>query len=259
MNVTFTYSQTESNEQKKPRIAILGTFHFKGSSDLVTMNVSDLKSDKRQGEILDLVNALSKFQPTKIIVEYPYKRDKLDSIFQIYKRGEHTLSINERQQIGFRLANKMNHKNIYAADHAMELPFDELMTFLKEKDRMNEFQSIIDYLQKEVLTAMQNTYHNSSIKEYFVWLNDPEMDSMNKNLYLETINGFGEDDNYIGSDMVAKWWQRNFRIMRNIDEITEPNDRVLILFGQGHTAILKDFYKDREDVVYEDILNYLKN
>ena len=81
---------------------------------------------------------------------------------------------------------------------------------------------------------------------------------MNKNIYLQTINGMGADDNYAGTDVVATWWERNFRIMRNIDEITEPNDRILILFGQGHTAILKDFYKDRDDVIYEDILDYLK-
>ncbi len=259
LNLTLTYSQTEFSDQEKPRIAILGTFHFAGSSDLVAMNVSDLKSDKRQGEILDLVNALSEFQPTKIILEYPYKRDELDSVFQIYNGGEHTLSINERQQIGFRLAKELGHKKIYTADHPMELPFDELMNYLNENGRMNEFQSIVDYLQKEVLTSMQNSYDNSSLKEYFLWLNDEKMDHMNKNLYLEDINRFGADDNYIGSDVVAKWWQRNFRIMRNIDEITEPNDRVLILFGQGHTAMLKDFYKGRNDVIYEDILKYLED
>jgi len=82
---------------------------------------------------------------------------------------------------------------------------------------------------------------------------------MNKNAYLEYINKMGAEDNYIGSEVVAKWWERNFKIMRNIDTIVEPGDRVFVLFGQGHTAILKDLYKHRSDMKYDDILEYLKN
>ena len=258
LNLTLSYSQSHTEDQNKPSIAILGTFHFAGSSDLIAMNVDDLKSDKRQAEILDLVNALSNFQPTKVILEYPFKEERLDSLFQNYKNGKHDLSINERQQIGFRLANKMGHKKIYTADHRMDLPFDELMAFLEKNDRMNEFQSILQYMKSEVLTSMQNTYDSSSLKEYFVWLNSDESDKMNKNIYLKSINNFGADDDYIGSDLVTKWWQRNFRIMRNIDETIQSNDRVLVFFGQGHTALLKDFYKHRDDVIYVDILKYLK-
>jgi hypothetical protein len=47
--------------------------------------------------------------------------------------------------------------------------------------------------------------------------------------------------------------------MRNIDAIAEPNDRILVIFGQGHTSIFKDFYKTRDDYVFEDIINYLKS
>ncbi|GAA4806710.1 DUF5694 domain-containing protein [Litoribaculum gwangyangense] len=259
INLSFSYSQPEIFNQDKPTIAILGSFHFAGSSDLIALKVDDLKSEKRQKEILDLVEALAKFKPTKVILEYPYGNNKLDSLYQQYIKAEHDLSINERQQIGFRLAHKMNHINIYYADHQMNLPFNELMTFLQENGRMQEFQKLLDFMKTEVLSSMQNTYDNSTLKEYFIWLNSDKQDKMNKNLYLKNVNIMGSANNYIGTDVVTKWWERNFRIMRNIDEIAEPNDRILILFGQGHTALLKDFYKDRDDIVFVDILNYLKN
>ncbi|MHA7844611.1 MAG: DUF5694 domain-containing protein [Winogradskyella sp.] len=259
INISLTYSQSATIKQDKPTIAILGSFHFAGSSDLIALKVDDLKSEKRQKEISDLIDALAKFKPTKVILEYPYKNNKLDSLYQQYIKAEHSLSINERQQIGFRLANKMNHNNIYPADHQMDLPFNELMSFLQESGQMQEFQKLLDFMKTEVLTSMQNTYDKSSLKEYFVWLNSDRLDKMNKNLYLQSINNIGSLNNFIGTDVVTKWWERNFRIMRNIDEIAEPNDRILILFGQGHTALLKDFYKDRDDVIYADILNYLKN
>jgi len=56
---------------------------------------------------------------------------------------------------------------------------------------------------------------------------------------------------------ITEWWKRNFRIMHNIDQIVEPGDRILVIFGQGHTAVLKDFYKSRDDITYEDIRDYL--
>ena len=47
--------------------------------------------------------------------------------------------------------------------------------------------------------------------------------------------------------------------MHNIDSITESGDRILVLFGQGHTSILKGFYENRSDVKYIDIFEYLRN
>lgn len=47
--------------------------------------------------------------------------------------------------------------------------------------------------------------------------------------------------------------------MRNIDEIAQPGDRILVIFGQWHTSIFKDFYKNPSDYNYEDILKYFKN
>ncbi|NAS14424.1 DUF5694 domain-containing protein [Poritiphilus flavus] len=258
-NLTFSFAQSNPGEEQKPTIALLGTFHFAGSSDLIALDVKDLKTDKRQGEIQDLVTALAKFKPTKIILEYPYQKNRLDSLYQEYREGEHQLSINERQQLGFRLAKELGHNHIYPADHHLDLPFDELMAFLEENERMNEFQAMMEYMKSEVMVSMQNAYDSASLKEFFVWLNSDRSDKMNKNLYMERINKMGAENNYIGSDVVSKWWERNFKIMRNIDEIMEPNDRVLVLFGQGHTSLLKDFYRDRDDVIYTDILDYLKD
>jgi len=256
-----TNVQTCTSEvQNKPSIALLGTFHFAGSSsDAMSLKVEDLSTEKRQNEIEDLVNALAEYNPTKIILEYPYGNDKLDSLYQLYVKGTHTLTINERQQVGFRLAAKLGHKHIYPADHNLDLPFERLMAFLQENGQMDLFQNMLSDMKTEVMDVWQKVYGESSVKEFFVFINSDKYDAMNRNVYLEYINKMGAEDNYIGSEIVAKWWERNFKVMCNIDSIAEQGDRVLVLFGQGHTAILKDFYKDRSDVNYVDILNYLRN
>ncbi|WP_299222997.1 DUF5694 domain-containing protein [uncultured Psychroserpens sp.] len=256
--IIFTNAQSIT-ETDLPTVAILGSFHFAGSSDLIAMKVDDLKSSQRQNEIEALVDALAAFKPTKVIVEYPYGKMRLDSLYQSYLKDEHELTINERQQIGFRLAKKMGHSHIYAGDHKLDLPFNELMKFLEQNRQMQKFQNLIEYMKTEVLSLMQTTYETTSLKDYFIWMNSEKFDKMNKGLYLQTVNNMGSENNYAGTNVVTKWWERNFKIMRNIDEIMEPNDRVFVLFGQGHTALLKDFYKDRDDIIYEDILEYLKN
>lgn len=254
----FSQSNNQT-ENSKPTVAILGTFHFAGStSDAASLKVDDMKSTKRQNEVLELVDLLAKFKPTKIIIERPFNSTKVDSLYQQYLKNNHKLHISESQQLGFRLAKKLQHNYVYSADVKMDLPFDKLMKYLNENGEMNKFQNMMGALMG-VMGEMQNTYDSNTLKDFLIYMNTDKNDNLNKNLYLEYINKMGTAENPIGSDVVATWWNRNFKIMRNIDEIAQPEDRVLVIFGQGHTSIFKDFYKNRSDYNYVDILTYLKN
>ncbi|WP_430811215.1 MULTISPECIES: DUF5694 domain-containing protein [unclassified Carboxylicivirga] len=243
---------------KKSVIALLGVFHFAGTSDLISIKADDLASVQRQNEIKELVNRLSDYKPTKILVEHPFGDHQTDSLYQLYLKGAHDLSIHECQQIGFRLAKKMGHRHIYPADHKMTLPFKELTDYMKETGQMAQLENMITDMKTIILQASQKAYDESSLSDYFVLLNSDEFDAGNKNMYLYHTNQMGDANNSVGTNLVAKWWERNFRIMYNIDCIEEPGDRILIIFGQGHTAVLKDFYKARTDIIYEEITEYLQ-
>lgn len=245
--------------QKKPVIALLGIFHFAGTSDLISIKADDLSSSKRQNEIKYLVNLLAEYKPTKIIVEYPFGSNEIDSLYQLYLKETHVLSIHESQQVGFRLALKMGHKHIYPADHRMPLPFKELTDYLKASGKMSQLENMIADMKKNILDVSQKSYDNLSLTDYFCLMNSDKFDFVNKNTYLQYTNKMGDENNTVGTNLVSKWWERNFRIMHNIDQLVEPGDRILVIFGQGHTAVLKDFYKSRNDIIYEDIRDYLKN
>ena len=61
----------------------------------------------------------------------------------------------------------------------------------------------------------------------------------------------GED--FSGADATASWWHRNFRMYAQIQRHAAPGARVLVVGGQGHTAILRDFLRDdalREAVAF---------
>ena len=98
----------------------------------------------------------------------------------------------------------------------------------------------------------------SSILEYLIYRNSNEEDIRNKDQYLNKSAKFVNDSSYIGAEFVSKWWERNIYMMTNIDKWITPNDRILIIVGAAHRAVLKDFYEDRMDVEYVEIANFLK-
>jgi hypothetical protein len=258
---THLHAQQKSGTYlEKPKIAFLGMFHFAGTSDLMSFKTGNLSSEKRQNEIKELVTNLEKYKPTKIVLEYPFGNNKLDSLYQLYVKGNHQLSISESQQVGFRLAKNLGHKHIYPADYRLDLPFDALMRVIQEDEKQSMlFQEMISTMNEEVMGKFQERYNTNSINDFLIFMNHNKYDHMNMAMYFQYINKFGTGSDPIGPSVVATWWERNIKIMRNIDAAIEPDDRILVLFGQGHTAILKDFYQKRSDVEYVDILTYLKD
>ena len=53
----------------KPKVLILGTFHFAGSLDFIQEETDSFLSANRQREINDVISKLAKFNPTKVAVE----------------------------------------------------------------------------------------------------------------------------------------------------------------------------------------------
>jgi len=86
-------------------------------------------------------------------------------------------------------------------------------------------------------------------------LNSSESDNFNRNLYLDGILSIAEKGNSPASDYVSNWYKRNIFIKKNIDDLIDENDRVLVIIGAGHSSILKDFYRNSKEVEYVDLIN----
>ncbi|WP_074407446.1 DUF5694 domain-containing protein [Aquimarina megaterium] len=248
--------ESSKEKIKSPSIALFGTFHFATTSDYSSMDLDDFRSTKRQKEIRLLIEALKTYRPTKIMVEYPYrKEDKLNDDYKEYLNGIYTLSINEIDQLGFRLAKELGHQKLYCIDQKISLPFGPLSKYAEkyEKQKFETFLSSIKENDQEDSKRLKK----STLLEYFAYKNSNEEDLKNKNQYLKGTAQFVSDSTYIGVQFVSKWWERNFHIMANIDMQTQKDDRLLVIIGGAHRAVLKDFYEDREDVRYVEISDYL--
>lgn len=55
--------------KNKPKVLVLGSFHFQGSSDIIQPDSDDLITEQKQREIEEVVKRLSEFEPTKVAVE----------------------------------------------------------------------------------------------------------------------------------------------------------------------------------------------
>ncbi|MEM9362156.1 MAG: DUF5694 domain-containing protein [Bacteroidota bacterium] len=247
--------KTKSNDN--PKISILGVFHFAGTSDFSSVEFESLESEKRQSEIKDVVEKLKQYNPTKIMLEFPYADSEyLDSLYTETLKGNHILTINEIEQLGFRLAQELGHKQVYSIDYRLDLPFDELLGFAEKYDK-NRLEEMIAYIKAQDKNESDFLSKNS-ILDYLIFRNSDEEDMRNKDQYLNRSAKFVNDSSNIGAKFVSKWWERNIYMMTHVDRLVEPKDRVLVIVGAAHRAVLKDLYQDRTDIEYLEIRNYLK-
>jgi hypothetical protein len=85
------------------------------------------------------------------------------------------------------------------------------------------------------------------------------LEKVGHQLYFYSFVPLVEGDNYAGADMVNTWYHRNLRIFSNLHQITESDqDRILVVYGQGHVPLLKQFANDSPYFKVEDVLKYLE-
>ncbi len=234
---------------------ILGTYHMAGSTDLVVPDAGDALSPQRQAEIADLVARLTTFAPTRVAVEAPASAmTKVNAQFEAYRRGEYTLTRNEIDQVGFRLAAELGLDRLECIDERMDMHLDEVIQFAGEHQ-----PALVDRIMTlvgELESATGRLTREGSVVEILRYMNSTEFDQFHR-LYILTAQ-VGAGENYIGADAVAAWYHRNLRIFANIARLAgRPEERLLVLIGSGHGALLREFIRQAPGLELVDPLPYL--
>ncbi len=232
-------------QSKKTKVLLLGCFHFDNPGlDVAKFDNANILSEKRQLEVLELVAKLKQFKPDKIFVEAPvnYQRT-LDSNIMKYKAGQLTLQANETHQLGFRLAKELSLPTLYAVDYqGADFPYDSLVKSAMEAKQMNllgYMKNTIDSIQ----TDFNETLKNKTISEILLKQNSDLMNDLGVGLYFDFLIA-GKEGNHVGSYLTSEWWRRNMIIYENIlKRMTGKEERIVVIFGQGHTALLDAMMK----------------
>ena len=245
-----------SEQDNKAKVMILGTAHFDNpGQDLVNPEFPDVTAPKYQQQIKTVIDSLAKFEPTKIAVEVrpPYEAT-FDSLYQAYLKGTHELSRGEQQQLGFRLAKRFDHHQLYPIDHKLDLPGQKLMAYAKEHDP--EFLKYISSIRERIKKESESLYAQSTVREILRFENGKE-NLNNQRGYYARIAPVGNDSAWVGADLVAKWHRRNIKIFADLARVTKPGDRIIVIFGTGHAPLLRYFAKSSKAMKFVDPLDYL--
>lgn len=226
-------------------------------ADQFNLEADDVRSERRQAEMVALVERLATFAPTRVAVESSYADSSIVDAYGAYLRGENELTRNETQQIGFRLARRSGHERVYPIDYRMGMDMGSIGPLVASSPehgaRMGELQAY----GEAAIAQMGAWLAGGTVSDMLYNLNRPEMLRATHWPYTTFLLPIVEGDDFAGADLVAGWYQRNLRIHANLTRVTVPGDRVVVIFGAGHVPILKHLVEQSRDYCYEDPLPFL--
>lgn len=256
----------------KPKIMILGTFHF-GSEE--SIDILNIQNESRQNELKEIIKKISQFNPNKLCVELrPSEEEKLNRFFQEFLHNPNlnldkrlteicikgsdyniTNSIDERIKFAFLLAkyNKISH--IYGIDYYDGWTQPIVFKKAKENDILCEKlnQSFMEFANKYYAMFTEEI----TMEEIYRFFNNKETNELQHASSFLPFNDVELGDDSVGIDFVASWYKRNLHIFSNLKHICTNNDRILVLYGGGHLKLLRDFINDSLDLHYIEAFDYL--
>ncbi len=241
---------------------ILGTYHFNNNNDLIKSEKEDLRTPKKQAEIMEVVNSLLQFKPNKIFIEWRpgSKNEKIaDSLYTEYLNNRYSLGRNEVFQLGFRMAKQLNHQKLYCVDAEGQFLYDTLVSTAKVSGQFERFQAFFDSLTK-VVQNRGSLRNQMTIKKGLYTMNTKE------EMQIGLISNFvfkgpelGKVGEYGGAEMVGEWYKRNIRMYSNMIRTTEAGDeRLFLIVGAAHKPIIQHFFENNPDWEVVDVNKYLK-
>lgn len=240
------------------QVMLFGVFHFANPGhDVVKTQQIDVMTGESQAYLVALADRVSKFNPTVVLLEFGPERDsEMQERFRQYIDGTYELPSNEVYQLGFRIAAVSEAgTTIHGFDESdIQWQAEPLFEYMQSND--TETNARFSSLIEEVTLEDQEAHSELSLQELLLRANDADQDASNRSLYLLT-NHVGVGDNFVGADATASWWHRNFRMYALVQQYAQPGERVLVIGGQGHTAILRQLLADDRERKAADVRRYL--
>jgi hypothetical protein len=272
------------------KIMLLGTFHFQdaGLDWYKPQHDIGVLSDQRQRELAEVIACLAAFHPTKIAIERrPECQAIIDHEYHAYRNRSFPLPGHEAYQLGFRLADHLEHQRLYCIDawgryyqpaldleeHAHNRTTRELNQFLVEQFDFDPTRDLTRYAeqhsQADLIAAwaeqLKRTLKHAdsdrlvhTIRETLVRCNTEQALHASHGSYLTGWFKIGSGHAYPGVDWVTAWYNRNLRIFANLQRMTDfSGDRILVIFGAGHIPILRHCVLASPEYELVEVSDYL--
>jgi hypothetical protein len=254
----------------RAELLLIGVFHFQdpGQDAYKPRFALDIMSPKRQREIEEVVEQLVGFHPTRIAVEATAdQQPRLDSLYSAYIAGAYHPGANETYQLGFRLAKRLGHSRVYAADApsralltqeqfagimtTLHLSIDTVMQQVEKEPWSQRFRQL--YAYDDSLKTVQ------TLSEHLAYLNSAERVRVGHGAYsVGAFKLLGPNAAFLGPDDVTEWYNRNLRIYSNLQHLVQrPTDHLLMIIGAGHLPILRFIAQSSPELRLRDAGEFL--
>jgi hypothetical protein len=246
---------------KKKQILLIGTFHFTNPGlDVAKVNTFNVMTDKSQKELENITNKIKKFGPDKIFVEWNYEKQvKLDKFYNKNTDSLFKNNASEIVQLALRSAKKLGHKKLFGIDYNQTaFPYDSLVKGMQEANQLDLIKE-----DKEEMAAYEKSQNQKiskySLTELLKDYNTKEWNAAGVKWYIQKANKAGKTDNFVGAYLVSEWYRRNLYMYSLIQKLTEnKDDKIMVLLGAGHTAMLREFIKYDSDFEIVELATVLK-
>ena len=270
--VAILFISTLTFGQQKNKILTLGTFHFHLVQSQFGVDF-DINSSDKQKELAEITRQIAQYKPTKIFVEWEFsQQQELDALYNLYLKDKSFELIKQKygknetkyfesevQQLGFKLADKLGHKKLYAFDYILNEPNDTLMVAIQKANQtelMNEIQKDFGEYGQMLLSKFQQ---EKSMKNLLLFFNNKELENMLNSGYISLFNKAGIADDFSGAYFVSERFRRNLYMYSLIQkQINKTDERILVIVGGQHAAGFKDFVRDDKNLEKVDLESVLK-
>jgi len=228
-------------------VMILGTYHMSNpGKDIHNLKADDVLVDKRQRELADVAAGLAKFKPSKVVVEQqavdgaPVKLPR----YHDYLDGKMADSRNEVAQVGFRLAKHLKLEEVWGIDVEGDFPFEAVQKFAENGHPQLAKQLAGAGAEVEtMLKGLEDTLKTGTVSQGLRYLNDPKR-IIDGNSFYSTLLLYGAGNDQPGAALLTAWEGRNNQICARLVQLATPDDRIVVLYGSGHSFLLRRCVQD---------------
>ena len=240
------------------QVMVLGVYHFSNpGQDLNNVETDNVLTDARQAELSALGRALAAFEPTVVAVESTPPPPYVDSGYAGFTEAMLASESNETVQIGYRVAQLAGLETVHGIDEQPSgdepdyFPYGAVAAFAEREGRSEDLAALSDmsglirqfetYQETRSIPALLKLHNTGFMPDEFYW----------------DIIGFGEGEEQPGAELAAYWFMRNAKIFNKLQQVTQPGDRVLVVYGSGHKAWLDELVSKTSGYKLVDPVPYL--
>lgn len=242
LGALLLFSTSGNAEEPAAEVMVIGVFHFKNPGlDMVKTEQMNVVDDASQAYLEELSARIAEeYRPTRVLVEYQASSDDLmQKRYQEYLAGSYELGVNEIYQLGFRIAKEAGGISVQGYDDRT-IGWDSEQLFQVLPTAAPEINEVFQQIIADVTRETEEDHSTLTLQELLLKNNAPEQDRLNMDTYI-LLNQVATPGNHEGAVAASSWWHRNFRMYAIIQRAAGPGERLLVIGGQGHTAILKNF------------------